>query len=471
MLHSSLLCTLLALGLLSPRAQEEEATEAWYFGSSFDQIADLDGDGSADLIVVSDRAPHKWASGRRLNPWSVLAVSGSSGEVIWSVQSSSEPSRYERKFVKAWADWDRDGVSDVLLWKGIYPRQTGEAWKANVLSGKTGQTLAAFPDLPFVDLGEEAIAAPPRRSEEDATPTSGFILERRARKASSLESLPYVPEKGKEWDTLGIWSLEPGGVELLYESMVPGGKFFTSRPVWVAGRSAGEVWGVATLIDSRIDGTSVLRLIQSREGEDEEIEWHWLGPSGVRFPTHARLSAVEIGDVNGDAVSDLAVGATGHVNPDIESKVVIVSGETGRRLYEIRDHGEGIESFHCGGLRDWGCGFACSVASLGDLDDDGCSEILVDSHQTALSQGSVILFNPRKRKSRGVIHAWGDDWLGDMSNRFGMQIVAGLDFDADGTPDFVAREDWYNHSGDDGPGLFLFSGATLELIRRFPTGK
>jgi hypothetical protein len=175
--------------------------------------------------------------------------------------------------------------------------------------------------------------------------------------------------------------------------------------------------------------------------------------SGDYFGT----TLVNAGDVNGDGFDDLVVGAWGGTsNP---GAAIVFSGADGSILFQMN------------GSYD---GFGISIASIGDVDGDGISDLAVgapsyDATTHSEMSGRVELFSgvdgsflwqtvgtyTTYQDAYGVRHYEGQG-LGVSLARIG-------DFDGDGTPDVVAgqRADGFNDilSGADGSILFQFGGS------------
>jgi hypothetical protein len=124
-----------------------------------------------------------------------------------------------------------------------------------------------------------------------------------------------------------------------------------------------------------LDADSVDDIAVAAQGESglRGRTYHFSAASGTLLRTLASpkpepfgqfgLGQVEIGDVNGDSVADIAVGASGEVEDS--GRVYVFSGATGSLLRTLQSPGGG-----------W---YGVALASLPDLDGDGLGELAVGS--------------------------------------------------------------------------------------------
>ncbi|MFG0329696.1 MAG: hypothetical protein ACF8PN_07340 [Phycisphaerales bacterium] len=159
--------------------------------------------------------------------------------------------------------------------------------------------------------------------------------------------------------------------------------------------------------------------------------------AGVEAGTHFGIDLVSPGDVNLDGVPDLAVIS----NYMHDGRVALYSGADWSLLYE----------------RDLGFEAARRLAPVGDIDDDGVTDLGV-ALQFNVSVGAA--------SAPGVLVISGADgspvFMLDRGT-FGWTVAGGVDFTDDGVPDILAggtRLDGVDILG-------LFSGADGSLVRVF----
>lgn len=154
------------------------------------------------------------------------------------------------------------------------------------------------------------------------------------------------------------------------------------------------------------------------------------GVDGATLRTYAGSAAGErfgaalagLGDLDGDGIPDLAVGAPeADAAGSSSGRVVLLSGRSGALLRE-----------HVGAAWDR---FGTSIASPGDLDGDGRADLLVGapfSDGGGFNAGSVLAFSGADGSLLFDVHGAGP------GDRLGERVAAAGDVDGDGIPDLVA---------------------------------
>jgi hypothetical protein len=170
----------------------------------------------------------------------------------------------------------------------------------------------------------------------------------------------------------------------------------------------------------------------------------WIGPTPSRFG----FAVAAAGDLDGDGVSDVAVGAPYAVDAATgwgTGAVFVYSSATGGLLQTL----VGTSDFE---------EFGAALAGVGDVDGDGVSDLLVGAPRADFSKveaGAAWLFSVG---TGAVIDRI--DGLG-KNDRLGSAVAALGDVDGDGVPDLAIGAPQHDASGLANSGVVLVhSGAT-----------
>ena len=254
---------------------------------------------------------------------------------------------------------------------------------------------------------------------------------------------------------------------------------------------------VASLGD--LDGDGVADLAVGANGDDDAGTDH--GAVWILFlerdgtvRSHQKIidtqfrfggSIASLGDLDGDSVGDLAVGAPGDDDGSRGPCDMVPSCSRGavwilflnpdgtvKSKQKISDTQGGF-----GGILDDLDTFGKSVASLGDLDGDGVGDLAVGAPQDddgGNSQGAVwVLFlnsnGTVKSEQKISATAGGFDGILDGSHQFGWSVASLGDLDGDGVGDLAVGV-WRGNDGGPSRGavwvLFLNSDGTVKAHQK-----
>ncbi len=177
-------------------------------------------------------------------------------------------------------------------------------------------------------------------------------------------------------------------------------------------------------------------------GRTETLLFAFGGDAGQDCIGHAVAGA---GDVNGDGVPDVLIGSLGnHAGGHAHGEIQVLSGAGGDLLFTLEGQSPG----------DW---FGRSVSTAGDLDGDGCEEVLVGAPFHA-EKGAAYVYS--WRKSSMLFSFAGED----ASDSFGWSVGRAEDLDGDGVNDLLVGAP--NHDGPhpEAGRAYAFSGKTGRLL-------
>jgi hypothetical protein len=217
-------------------------------------------------------------------------------------------------------------------------------------------------------------------------------------------------------------------------------------------QSASFGWAVSELAD--VDGDHVKEAIVGEPFTGAGSTYVYSGRMGAllyRFDGASGdlngFSMADAGDVNGDHVHDILVGAPGNDAGHVD----LYSGETGVLLHRFTGEQAGDT-------------FGWSVSSAGDVNHDGRAEVLIGASQSfnGAGPGYAQIYSGR---SYGLLRTLTGDSLGDQ---FGSAASWTRDVNRDGVPDQIigardagagARGQAYVYSGKTGARLLTIDAS------------
>jgi TonB family protein len=239
----------------------------------------------------------------------------------------------------------------------------------------------------------------------------------------------------------------------------------------LTGEQRGDAFGATLVALPDIDGDQVADFAVGAPGWDKDDSvgvdagkvYVYSGKSGsVLSEIPGQLGHERFGfrlamlkDVNGDGQADLAVGQE-RLHSEIDSTygrsaVWLVSATTGDRLRLLKSdlpHDR----------------FAYAIASAGDVDGDGVTDVVVGAYrdsQRGLSSGAAYVLSGR---NGDVLYSkFGERIL----DHFGFAVAGGLDLTGDGQSDFVVGARFQSASGGRGGKIYVYSGQDGSLVKSY----
>ncbi len=339
------------------------------FETALETSADLDGDGTPDVIFSTDGGNDH-----------VFALSGVDGSIIWEVGSETDPYLASYYSVSARFDVTGDGVPDVATGTGTASDQSPNPFnnrRVYGLDGATGDELwSRAPGLPSFVVEQIALA-------------NGEVL---AVAGGGEDPSRFVSAWAAD-DGLFAWTHEPpttpfvftpyplgdGGEDLLYTGSTQTTNqlvrldAMTGEIVWQrAGLATG--WSIAVTGDLNGNGSNDVAIglssgeLRVFDGDDGATVWTASGFGQV-------FGVAALRDVTGDGIADLSA-ATG------DGRAVLLSGADGSVVWGYSIGNGSLDQA------------AEVVAVVPDIDGNGAPEIAVGSRHGRLallaSTGTVI---------------------------------------------------------------------------------
>ena len=383
-----------------------------YSGRSVSGAGDVNGDGLADLIVGADLADP--GSGSRENAGGSFVVFGKTGSTAVDLRNlasrgfridgidAGDRSGFS---VSGAGDVNGDGLADLIV--GVYNTDAGGAsyvGESYVVFGRTSSTA--------VDL-----ASPGRWGFRIDGIDAGDLLGR------SVSGAGDVNGDGLADLIVGAYGADPGGDPAAGESYVVFGKA-DSRAVDLANLGSGGF---------RIDGI-------------DPIDCAGFSVSGA-------------GDVNGDGLADLIVGAdrAGPFGPSFEGESYVVFGKASSTPVDLENLGSG--GFRIDGS-DPGDRSGISVSGAGDVNGDGLADLIVgalgaDPSGDSLAGESYVVFGKADNTSVDLANlgAGGFRIDGiDADDQSGRSVSGAGDVNGDGLADLIVGASFADPGGDSNAG-------------------
>jgi hypothetical protein len=426
------------------------------FGWSVATAGDVNGDGYGDVIVG---AP-KWNDGQinEGGAWVYVGSSAGLGVAPWGYQDGGQAWAEFGYSVALAGDVDGDGYSDVIVGAPFYQNGESGEGRAYVWYGSSGDVFAqphdwrAESDQADAHLGwsvapagdvngdgySDVIVGAPYYTNGQTDEGAAFVWH------GSEDGLnggthgdptndDWMAQSNQDSATLG-WSVSAAGdVDGDgYADVIVGGPFYNNGQT-----DEGAAWVFA--------------------GSDGGLDTDWISrKESNQAAAHLGNSVSTAGDVNGDGYADIIVGAPHYDTPTVWAGRAWVwhGSPTGiSAVSDWRDDGE--QENIC---------FGHSVATAGDVNGDGYSDVIAGAPGTPVATGQRGYVNvyhggpssmsetagwSRDSNRAGAEFGWSVSTAGDVNGDGYADIIVGAPFWDGGYEDQGSA--WVYHGGYDGP--------------------
>ncbi|MFN8242848.1 MAG: FG-GAP-like repeat-containing protein [Ferruginibacter sp.] len=423
-----------------------------YFGYSVSSAGDVNGDGYSDVIIGAYNYSVGGGSGAAFVYHG--SATGLSSTVNWTT-STTQPSFYGTSVATA-GDVNGDGYSDVIVGAYLYANgQTGEggafvyhgsasglsttpAWQAesNQINAQFGISVASAGDVNG-DGYSDVIVGANGYSNGQTGEGAAFVYQG---SASGLS-------------TTANWSAESNQAAALFGRSVA---------------SAGDVNG---------DGYSdvIIGAYQYTNGQASEgaaFVYHgsasglsatanWTAESN-QASANLGIAVASAGDVNGDGYSDVIVGAYLYDNGTVNEGAAFV--------YQGSASGLSASASWTGDSNQNASFYGRSVASAGDVNGDGYSDVIVGAYTYSNGQaneGRAFLY---MGSATGLSAATA--WTAESNQAgasFGISVASAGDVNGDGYSDVIVGAHTFDNGQTDEGSTFTYHGAANGISSTFTT--
>jgi hypothetical protein len=436
-------------GLLAGASWSAEGNQASAnFGFSAASAGDVNGDGYADVIIG---APY-YDNGQANEGCAFVyhgSASGLSASASWTAESDQASARFGYSVASA-GDVSLDGYADVIVGAPAYNNGEAGEGRAFVYHGAISGLLASA-----------------SWTAESHQANAGF--------GYSVASAGDVNGDGFADVIVGVYAYDnvqtDEGRALVYYGSLSG---LLASATWSAESDQTDAWfgsSVASAGDVNGDGYAdvIIGAYRYDNGQtDEGRVFVYLG-SGSGLATSASWSAesnqasayfgssvASVGDVDGNGYADVLIGAPNYDNGQADEGRAFVyygsaSGLSGIAAWTAESNQASAQ-------------FGCSVATAGDVNGDGYSDVIVGASQYDNGQsdeGCAFVYHGSASTLSPTAEWTADGNQADAS--FGFPVASAGDVNGDGYADVIIGAPYFDGGETDEGRAFVYHGSASGL--------
>jgi hypothetical protein len=428
-----------------------------YLGFSVATAGDVNGDGFSDVIVGAFGYDTGFGGEDGRAFVYIGSASGLGSSPAWSAESDQYAAQFGASVATA-GDVNGDGFSDVIIGAASYsngPSQSSEgralvylgsasglapspAWTAesNKQGAHFGASVATAGDVNGDGFSDVIVGA--------YNETNGQSTEGRAYVYLGSESGP---------ETIPVWTAESDQAAAWF-----------GHSVSTAGDVNGDgfsdiIVGAPVFANGQVDEGRAFVYLGSASGPGSTPAWT---AESDKYQAQFGYSVATAGDVNGDGYSDIIVGAPFYTGGQLFGGRAFV--------YLGSASGLGTSPAWTAENNEYASNFGTSVATAGDVNGDGFSDVIV---------GAPIVSHGQDEEGRAYIYLGsasgsgsGPAWTGESDQAyayFGDSVATAGDVNGDGFSDVIVGAYGYDNGQEDEGRAFLYYGSGgpgLSLVPR-----